>query len=135
VRLHVSAPTGPSSGLLTNQVDKCWIHVGIQTMFTIGISILCLADGYISRRNLPATNIPGRPPLNRQQVFVYKHNKVEIIPQTNNYGHQRKQSELNLSISTARTVTRDEKRYRSRISRRSYTRKTNTSPHHLNNLQ
>ena len=25
----------PLSGLLTNQVNKCWLHVGISTMFTV----------------------------------------------------------------------------------------------------
>jgi len=35
VRLHVSVLTWPSSDLLTNQVNKCWPHVGIPTMFTI----------------------------------------------------------------------------------------------------
>ena len=34
VRLHVSVLMWPSSGLLTNQVNKCWLHVGIPTMFT-----------------------------------------------------------------------------------------------------
>jgi hypothetical protein len=29
IHLHVSALTGPSSGLLTNQVGKCCVHVGI----------------------------------------------------------------------------------------------------------
>jgi len=30
-----------------NQVNKCWLHVGIPTMFTISTSILYLADRYI----------------------------------------------------------------------------------------
>ena len=47
VRLHVSVLMWPSSGLLTNQVNKCWLHVGIPTMFTISTSILYLADKYI----------------------------------------------------------------------------------------
>jgi hypothetical protein len=34
VRLHVSVLMWPSSGLLTNQVNKWWLHVGIPTMFT-----------------------------------------------------------------------------------------------------
>jgi hypothetical protein len=37
----------PPSGLLTNQVNKCWLYVGIPTMFTISTSILYLADKYI----------------------------------------------------------------------------------------
>jgi hypothetical protein len=37
VRLRVSAFTGPSSGLLTNQVDKCWMDVGFPTMFIIDL--------------------------------------------------------------------------------------------------
>jgi hypothetical protein len=37
MRLHVSALTRPSSGLLTNQVSKCCVHVGIPTMFTVGL--------------------------------------------------------------------------------------------------
>jgi len=44
VRLHVSVLTWPSSGLLTNQVNRCWLHVGIPTVFTIKTAILCLAN-------------------------------------------------------------------------------------------
>ena len=47
VRLHVSVLMRPSSGLLANQVNKCWLHVGIPTMFTISTRILYLADKYI----------------------------------------------------------------------------------------
>ena len=36
MRSHVSALTGPSSGLLKNQVCKCCLHAGIPAMFTIG---------------------------------------------------------------------------------------------------
>jgi len=51
VRLHVSVLTGPSSGVVTNQVNKCWLHVGIPTMFTINISILYLVDKYINSKD------------------------------------------------------------------------------------
>jgi hypothetical protein len=44
VMLHVSVFKSPSTGLLTNQVSKCWLRVGIPTMFTINTSILYLAD-------------------------------------------------------------------------------------------
>ena len=40
VRLHVSVLMWPSSGLLRNEVNKCWLHVGIPTMLTISTSIL-----------------------------------------------------------------------------------------------
>jgi hypothetical protein len=39
VRLHVSVLMRPSSGLLAKQVNKCWLHVGIPTMFTINTSL------------------------------------------------------------------------------------------------
>jgi hypothetical protein len=47
VRQHVSVLMWPSSGLLANQVNKYWLHVGIPTMFTISTSILYVADKYI----------------------------------------------------------------------------------------
>ena len=49
VRLHVSVLMWPSSGLLTNQVSKCWLHVGIPNMFTVSTSILYCVWGYMFR--------------------------------------------------------------------------------------
>jgi len=40
VRLHVSVLTCPSSGLFANQFNRCWLLVGIPTMFTIHTGIL-----------------------------------------------------------------------------------------------
>jgi hypothetical protein len=45
--LHVSVLTWPSSGLLMNQVNNCWLHVGIPTMFTFSLGIFHLVDKYI----------------------------------------------------------------------------------------
>jgi len=44
VRLHVLVLKWPSSGLFANQVNRCWLHVGIRTMFTIHTGLLCLLD-------------------------------------------------------------------------------------------
>jgi hypothetical protein len=41
-RLHLSVLTRPSSGLLMNQVNNCWLQVGVPTVFTISLSIQLL---------------------------------------------------------------------------------------------
>jgi len=54
-----------------NQVNRCWLHVGIQTVFTVTTGILCLADEWIKLKNKLNINKFGKTRLFVNILFIF----------------------------------------------------------------